>query len=345
MRKLLTAVLATAVAGSAIATELDSKISAQFAGSRSPVGMGGDHGPRGTTIYYQNVGGPYFFTGAVPRWHTGDLISFNPQNNTGATLTEMHVPVGVVAPVGTYRGRVVCLLWNLSDPNDICDPNNGIMGSDFAGGYTFLTGSLTTPVANVFYDFTVNIAALNIAVSVPDVGVELAYLVDPNDPNPGTPHPVFTTVFAQNVTDPNNPDPNADCVDPNAVPTPDVGSSADFYIRDANGNGILEAGTANGCPTGPNELRFFGGCPFWSNFFLEITGEAAVAGCPNPGCDDPGADADFDGNCQVNLTDLGILLANFGGAATNATGDANGDNLANLTDLGILLARFGANCN
>ena len=75
-------------------------------------------------------------------------------------------------------------------------------------------------------------------------------------------------------------------------------------------------------------------------------GPGCVTGCPNPGCDDGGVDADFNDDCNVNLTDLATLLANFGTAtgATNASGDtdANGDVV--LTDLANTLARFGNVC-
>lgn len=82
-------------------------------------------------------------------------------------------------------------------------------------------------------------------------------------------------------------------------------------------------------------------------FILEgsLLGGGAT-GCPNPGCDSGGTDADFDNNCVVNLTDLATLLANFGRAsgASNATGDTDGDGDTDLTDLANLLARFGMNC-
>jgi len=71
-----------------------------------------------------------------------------------------------------------------------------------------------------------------------------------------------------------------------------------------------------------------------------------VATCPRPGCDDGSVDADFDNNCQVNLTDLATLLSNFGTAsgATNASGDTDGNGAVNLTDLANLLSRFGNDC-
>lgn len=54
---------------------------------------------------------------------------------------------------------------------------------------------------------------------------------------------------------------------------------------------------------------------------------------------------DLNGDHLVNLTDLSILLANFGSHnVTYAQGDGTGDGFVGLDDLSILLARFGANC-
>lgn len=63
---------------------------------------------------------------------------------------------------------------------------------------------------------------------------------------------------------------------------------------------------------------------------------------PNSGGDCTG---DLNGDAAVNLTDLAILLANFGGiGGTGQDGDVNGDGMVNLMDLAMLLARFGVRC-
>lgn len=54
--------------------------------------------------------------------------------------------------------------------------------------------------------------------------------------------------------------------------------------------------------------------------------------------------ADLDGDGQVDLTDLSIQLANFGGPGTPAQGDLDGDGQVDLTDLSILLSQFGLGC-
>jgi spore coat protein A len=54
---------------------------------------------------------------------------------------------------------------------------------------------------------------------------------------------------------------------------------------------------------------------------------------------------DVNGDCLVNITDVGIVLANFGATgATREQGDLNGDGVINITDLGIVLANFGSSC-
>lgn len=50
---------------------------------------------------------------------------------------------------------------------------------------------------------------------------------------------------------------------------------------------------------------------------------------------------DANGDGSVDLTDFGILKANFGSGTTRAQGDFNGDASVDLTDFGILKANFG----
>ncbi|MFN0135009.1 MAG: LamG-like jellyroll fold domain-containing protein [Phycisphaerae bacterium] len=54
---------------------------------------------------------------------------------------------------------------------------------------------------------------------------------------------------------------------------------------------------------------------------------------------------DLNGNGAIDLSDLSILLSNFGLiGGTGQDGDINGDQVVNLTDLSLLLAAFGATC-
>lgn len=50
---------------------------------------------------------------------------------------------------------------------------------------------------------------------------------------------------------------------------------------------------------------------------------------------------DLNGDLTVDLTDFGILKANFGSGTTRAQGDVNGDAKVDLTDFGLLKDNFG----
>jgi hypothetical protein len=61
---------------------------------------------------------------------------------------------------------------------------------------------------------------------------------------------------------------------------------------------------------------------------------------------DPGCPGDLNGDQQVDLSDLAILLANFGapGGADPDDGDLDGDGDVDLADLSLQLAAFGTSC-
>ncbi|RMF73015.1 MAG: hypothetical protein D6744_16175, partial [Planctomycetota bacterium] len=53
---------------------------------------------------------------------------------------------------------------------------------------------------------------------------------------------------------------------------------------------------------------------------------------------------DVDGDCDVDLTDLAIVLADFDCAGGGCAGDVDGDGDVDLADLAQLLANFDATC-
>ncbi|MFN0134667.1 MAG: dockerin type I domain-containing protein, partial [Phycisphaerae bacterium] len=88
-----------------------------------------------------------------------------------------------------------------------------------------------------------------------------------------------------------------------------------------------------------NANGFPDSCDIASGTSLDTDGNGRPDECDPPPC--PG---DVNGDQFVNLTDLSILLANFGDVGSPSTGDLNGDGDVNLTDLSFLLARFGTGC-
>lgn len=66
---------------------------------------------------------------------------------------------------------------------------------------------------------------------------------------------------------------------------------------------------------------------------------------PPPDCaPGPVCVGDVDGDGFVNVTDLGIMLSNYGTGTLPEQGDLNGDGAVNLSDLGLLLVSYGVPC-
>lgn len=91
--------------------------------------------------------------------------------------------------------------------------------------------------------------------------------------------------------------------------------------------------------------------PFEPGTFIPFAYTCAVnarfstaSGCGTTG----GCSGDLDGDCSTGLSDLTVMLANFGstgGAVRPAQGDTDGDLDIDLADLAGLLGQFGADCN
>ena len=92
-------------------------------------------------------------------------------------------------------------------------------------------------------------------------------------------------------------------------------------------------------PNGANDLGQFVGFAF-----IDGKARAMLATPVDPcGC---GVEGDLDGDNQVGLADLQILLANYGATsgATYEDGDLDGDEDIDLDDLQLLLAEYGLGC-
>ena len=74
-----------------------------------------------------------------------------------------------------------------------------------------------------------------------------------------------------------------------------------------------------------------------------VTRVVVAPACANTGC----TFGDIDGDCRSGLTDLAILLGNFGvgTAAGRNAGDVNVDGAVDLTDLALMLNQFGNDCS
>jgi hypothetical protein len=64
---------------------------------------------------------------------------------------------------------------------------------------------------------------------------------------------------------------------------------------------------------------------------INLDGSLGVAAC----------DGDADGDGDVDISDLGLLLSQFGQVGAGLDGDVDGDGDVDITDLGIMLANFG----
>ena len=204
---------------------------------------------------------------------------------------------------------------------------------------------------------------------------------DPTDPNNLDPNGVYW-VDPNTVTDPNAPlpvcpafaDPNS-LFDPNAPLEPSTGrfSMLLFQFSDAD---LIAAGISPDAAT-KRELvvaRLFTCNPgdgTWStdvgervvikpqfNTALVIKPKAfgmfaiglpeafpqpgPIGGC-GPGCGDSFGSADIDDDCDVDLTDLAIVLSDFD-CTGGCVGDTNGDDEVDLTDLARVLTFFDASC-
>lgn len=115
-----------------------------------------------------------------------------------------------------------------------------------------------------------------------------------------------------------------------------IGSSSDGYMS----NQIL--------PTDTTATTFnnIGNPPF---DFTTVNGNqyacytiAATTGCPHVGC----SCVDTNGDCKVDLSDLGTLLSHFGQSGANLPGDcASPTGTIDLGDLALMLSKYGLNCN
>ena len=120
---------------------------------------------------------------------------------------------------------------------------------------------------------------------------------------------------------------------------------------------ISQTALANADPANfsTQDSRTLGGLVLNVSIIYDVDGDGNYDNCTgNPGSEDQQYNVllyvqgdrnpcpeDLNGDGTVDLTDLSILLGNFGGAGA---GDIDGNGFVDLTDLSLLLAAFGTNC-
>jgi hypothetical protein len=271
-----------------------------------------DPGPtnRVNTIHYGMTGGLFYGTTSAPRWNIGDICSFGPEG-AGATNTLINVvrfPIQMPDGSLNQTGRCTVRLWNL-DPLQ-CHPTNGAFDT-LIGGFqvTINEPGLSDPTPGnaqgIIFLFQVAVddvfpADNGMIVPTDTWGLQLTYRTLDDQP-----HTVWSVGFATNMVNTADPMDPANCVDPLTQPNPGssfTNAAGDaLYMRDANGDGMLTVGDANGCIGTPNDIRGFGAtCPqrIIANPYLELTFDPPPNAC---GLDQTVTDTDNNGSEQVTL--------------------------------------------
>lgn len=124
-------------------------------------------------------------------------------------------------------------------------------------------------------------------------------------------------------------------------------SVPDTCDADADSDGVID--DCDSCPDDPEKTEP-GACGCGTpDTDTDSDGIAdCLDECPNDATNQCNAClGDVTGDNQVNLSDLSVLLANFGvsSGATAAQGDLTHEGAVDLSDLSILLGRFGATCD
>ena len=118
-------------------------------------------------------------------------------------------------------------------------------------------------------------------------------------------------------------------------------ASGTYHTFGVNGstpiNGTVNSGSNTALPGLPNRAAVLSALTTASDH-LPVVADFVVSGpapCP----------ADLDGNHQIDLSDVSILLSNYGkNPATPAEGDLDGNQVVDLSDLAIMISAYGSSC-
>ncbi len=196
----------------------------------APTPLGG--GTAGGTLIYDNSAGNLFSSSLQPRRALDD-VSFNPGPGAGISNDVDGINLGFVVNVANTAFDIRVVLYDDLDGNASPVNTNPYSPSvTIAISDTLATGAYTTGMVTLGTPITVDDDVLAVDVLFLEPGTE-------------TLSTAATPLFAGGGVL--------------------VGSSADVYWRDADGNGQYDS----------TDARFFNGAPFLANFYLQMTPEPA----------------------------------------------------------------------
>lgn len=261
---------------------------------------------------------------------TGSPITQQPASQTACSGDQVIISIATNLVVPTYQWRKNSV--NLVDGGNIIGATGPFLvllsaAAGDAGTYDCVVTDVLTSCVVTSSD-----AELTIGLAPQITGHPAAQTVDPGDVaffSVVTSEPSILFAFQWRKD-------GADLVDGGTL----VGAQSSFLVNTA----VQESDEGSyDCVV----TRLIGGCALTSNAALLTVND--VGGCPNPQSACDGSDiAPVGGDCLVDLSDLGVLLANFApgvGGKTRDQGDIFGsDGIVDLSDLGQMLADFGTDC-
>lgn len=202
--------------------------------SASPTPLGGNGGTAGSTLIYDNTAGSIFSSGVQPRRALDD-VSFNPGPAAGGAVNVDGINIGFVVTTANTAFDIRFVLYD--DLDGTASPVNT---NPYSPSYTF---SMPNTLAAGAY--VTGMVSLGTPIAVDDdaLAIDILFL-QPGTENLST---AATHLFAGGGVL--------------------VGSSADVYWRDANGNSQYDS----------SDARNFGGGANLANFYLQMTPEPASA--------------------------------------------------------------------
>lgn len=207
------------------------------------------------------------------------------------------------------------------------------------------TDELTLPAGSrVMYTGDLNMTASTEAAYVTLLAAGNGQGFDPlNMPGSWGLNPAFQAILTESATDLRYRD-DFELITQNVLSDPNgleivPGTYHTFGVNGSTAiHGTVNSGTNTALPGLPNRAAVLSALTTASDH-LPVVADYYV------NTDPPPCPPDLDGNRQVDLSDLSIVLANYGlNPATAAQGDLDGNHVVDLSDLSIMLSAYGSLC-